>query len=50
MSCIGKLLLLPIFVTLAIAIDRKLPGTNAIAIDKCPPKTIPIAIDCEFIY
>ena len=39
---IDKLLLLPIFGTIAIAIDKKLPGTIAIAIAKCLPKTIAI--------
>ena len=45
---IAKLLLLPIFGTIAIAIDKKPPGTIAIAIAiaiaKCPPQTIAIAI------
>ena len=46
---IEKLLLLPIFgtIAIAIAIDKKLPRTIAIAIAivKCLPKTIAIAID-----
>ena len=63
---IAKLLLLPIFgtIAIAIAIDKKPPGTIAIAIviAKCPPqtiaiaigkclhKTIAIAIDWQFLY